>query len=158
MLSLFIISISYLDNIDCLKIYRMRINLKYVLILILICLINPQIHAQKKSHRHHKKIIKKNKHIHQGIASYYSDEFVGKKTASGDIFNQKELTAACNILPLGTFVVVTNISNGKKLSVKINDRLSRKSKRLIDLTKEGAKQLGYINRGLAHVKIEVQKK
>ena len=136
----------------------MGINLKYVLMLVLICLINPHIQAQHKSHRHHKKSIKKNKHIHQGTASYYSDQFIGKRTASGDIFNQNDLTAACNILPLGTFIVVTNTSNGKKLSVKINDRLSRNSKRLLDLTKEGAKQLGYIDKGLAHVKIEVQKK
>jgi rare lipoprotein A len=93
-----------------------------------------------------------------GIASYYSDKFIGKKTASGERFSQNDLTAACNILPLGTFVIVTNLSNGEKVRVKINDRLNRNTKRIIDLTKEGAKKLDYLKKGITKVKIEVQKK
>jgi len=136
----------------------MRFFVRYFFLTFLVIITCNQSYAQHKSVRHHKKQIKKENCIHMGIASYYSDKFIGKKTASGERFSQNDLTAACNILPLGTFVIVTNLSNGEKVRVKINDRLNRNTKRIIDLTKEGAKKLDYLKKGITKVKIEVQKK
>jgi len=90
-----------------------------------------------------------------GQASFYSPKFEGKKTASGQIFKHKKFTAACNTLPLGTFIKVTNLKNGKTVVVQTNDRLHVKTKRLIDLTLAGAKRLGFVASGLTKVKVEV---
>ncbi len=93
-----------------------------------------------------------------GLASYYGNKFNGRKTASGEIFDQKKMTAACNKLPLGTTIRVTNPKNGKSVVVKINDRLHRKMKRLVDLTTAAAKKLDYIDVGVTEVTVEVIKK
>ena len=98
---------------------------------------------------------KKNTKTLFGQASFYSQKFEGRKTASGQIFNHKKFTAACNSLPLGTFIKVTNLKNGKTVVVQTNDRLHVKTKRLIDLTIAGAKRLGFVAAGLARVKVEV---
>lgn len=90
-----------------------------------------------------------------GQASFYADKFHGRKTASGDVFSHSKFTAACNALPLGTLIQVTNLRNGKIVVVQTNDRLSPKSKRLIDLTKSAAKELGFIAAGLTRVKVIV---
>lgn len=96
-----------------------------------------------------------NSRLLYGQASFYANKFHGRKTASGEIFSQEKLTAACNVLPLGTWVKVTNLKNGKTVVVKTNDRLHPKTRRLIDLTRAAAKKLGFISRGLTRVKIEV---
>lgn len=88
-----------------------------------------------------------------GIASYYHNKFIGRKTSSGEIFSQSKLTAASNIFDLGTKVKVTNIENDSSIVVIINDRMGNKT-RIIDLTKKGAKKLGFIKKGLAKVKLE----
>ena len=93
--------------------------------------------------------------IKYGIASYYANKFVGLKTASGEIYRKEKLTAACNMLPLRTWIKVTNLKNNKSVIVKINDRLHHKNKRLIDLSYHAAQVLGYTGRGLTRVKIEV---
>lgn len=90
-----------------------------------------------------------------GTASFYSNSFHGKKTANGEIFSQKKMTAACNVLPLGTWIRVTNLRNGKSVVVKINDRLHTRMKRVVDLSKEAADKLKYIRSGLTRVKVEV---
>jgi rare lipoprotein A len=90
-----------------------------------------------------------------GQASYYASKFEGRKTATGEIFKQNQLTAACNVLPLGTWVRVTNLRNGKSVVVRTNDRLHVKTRRIVDLTKVGATQLGYVGSGLTRVKVEV---
>ena len=90
-----------------------------------------------------------------GTASFYNDRFNGKRTANGDVFNQKKMTAACNKLPLGTWVKVTNLQNHKVVEVRINDRLHRKMTRLIDLSKTAAKKLDFISKGVTRVKVEV---
>lgn len=92
-----------------------------------------------------------------GIASYYSDKFVGRKCSSGDIFNQENYTAAHKTLKFGTKVKVTNLKNDSSVIVKINDRMPSSSKRCIDLTKRAAKQLNFISKGLTKVKIEILK-
>ena len=88
-----------------------------------------------------------------GLASYYSDRFEGKRTASGETFRQAKLTAASNAYRLGTYVKVTNISNNKSVVVKINDRVKNPNI-LIDLSEAAARQLGYIKKGVTKVKVQ----
>ncbi len=90
-----------------------------------------------------------------GIASYYAEKFHGRQTANGEIFSQQKFTAACNILPLGTWIQVTNLRNGKIIVVRTNDRLHPKTRRIIDLTHAAANKLGFIKNGLTKVKIEI---
>lgn len=96
--------------------------------------------------------------IKYGIASYYAQKFNGRKTSTGSIYNSKKMSAACNVLPLRTWVKVTNLKNKRWIIVQINDRLHHRNKRLIDLSKAAAQQLGYIKSGITKVKIEVVKK
>ena len=93
--------------------------------------------------------------IQYGIASFYADRFEGLLTSSGEKFSQKKLTAAHNTLPLGTWIRVTNLRNKKSVIVKVNDRLHHRNTRLVDLSREAARRLGYISNGLAKVKVEV---
>ena len=90
-----------------------------------------------------------------GTASYYAAKFQGRKTASGEVYDANKFTAAHNGLPLGTWVRVTNQRNGRKVIVKINDRLHYRNPRLVDLSRAAAKKLGYTGHGLAKVKVEV---
>src|SRR5215203_5658116 len=90
-----------------------------------------------------------------GTASYYSNSFNGKKTANGEIYSHKKLTAACNVLPLGTWIKVTNLRNGKSVVVKTNDRLHTRMKRVVDLSREAADKLDYVKSGLTRVRVEV---
>lgn len=98
------------------------------------------------------------KDVRYGLASFYADKFNGRPTASGEIFSQDKFTCACNVLPFGTWVKVTNLINGKSVEVVVNDRLHPKMRRLVDLSKIAAKKLGFIAYGLVKVKVEVIKK
>ncbi len=89
-----------------------------------------------------------------GIASWYSDNFNGRKTASGEIFSQKKLTCASNQYKMGTWLRVTNVKNGKSVVVKVNDRMSPRMKRIVDLSRAAAKQIGIIGSGLSKVSVE----
>jgi rare lipoprotein A len=91
----------------------------------------------------------------KGIASFYHQKFVGRKTSSGEIFSNKKRTAAHKTLPLGTLVKITNIDNDSTVVVKINDRLPKNSKRTIDLSRVAAEQLNFIKKGLTPVAIEI---
>lgn len=93
--------------------------------------------------------------IQYGIASFYANKFNGRRTANGEIFNQKNLTAASNTLPLNVWVKVTNLHNKKYVVVKITDRMHKRNRRVIDLSKASAHLLGYTGYGLTHVKVEV---
>ena len=90
-----------------------------------------------------------------GTASFYADRFEGRKTASGQIFRQKNYTAAHKSLPLGTRVKVTNRENGACIEVVVNDRMSKRSPHIIDLSKAGARDLGILRTGFALVSVEV---
>ncbi|MCC6372114.1 MAG: septal ring lytic transglycosylase RlpA family protein [Bacteroidia bacterium] len=90
-----------------------------------------------------------------GIASFYARAFEGRKCSNGEIFRHDSLTAAHKTLKFGTRVRVTNLKNDSVIVVKINDRLPKNSKRSIDLTKRGAKQLNFVLQGLTRVKLEV---
>jgi len=93
--------------------------------------------------------------IHYGTASFYANKFEGRKTATGEIFTQKKMTGASNILPLNHWVRVPNARNNLSVVVRINDRMHKNNKRLIDMSKSAAKKLKYTGYGLAHVKVEL---
>jgi len=90
-----------------------------------------------------------------GTASWYGRWHQGKKTASGEKFDQNKLTAAHPSLPLGTEAVVTNLDNGRQVEVTINDRGPYVGDRAIHLSKKAAGELGFKEKGVARVKIEV---
>lgn len=92
--------------------------------------------------------------IEYGIASYYSDYFVGRTTANGEIFAQTKLTAAHKTLPFNTIVTVTNLDNCKTVTVRINDRGPFIEGRIIDLTKAAADSLSMLEKGITNVLIE----
>lgn len=92
-----------------------------------------------------------------GVASFYSRSLEGSETATGETFSHNNLTAASNRFPLHTWVKVTNLRNGKTIIVRINDRMAKSMDdrgRVIDLSRIGAAQLGFLNRGLTRVKVE----
>ncbi len=91
-----------------------------------------------------------------GEASFYGPGFHGKKTATGEKFDQNDKTAAHPTLPLGTKATVTNLDNGNSVDVKINDRGPYVKGRDIDLSKGAAKELGMTKDGVAPVKIEAE--
>lgn len=90
-----------------------------------------------------------------GIASWYGNEEHGKQTASGEVFNKHDHTAAHKTLPLGSLVRVVNLENGRDVIVKINDRGPFIAGRIIDLSYASAKSIDIIETGTAKVKIEV---
>ncbi len=93
-----------------------------------------------------------------GYASYYSNKFIGKKTANGEIFNQDKLTCAHNTLPMGTLIKVTNLNNDKSVVVRVNDRLHKRNPRLVDLSRAAAKTLDFNGGGVIRVRVEVLKR
>ena len=93
--------------------------------------------------------------ITEGTASYYADRFHGRLTANGERFNMHELTAAHKSLPFGSMVRVTNLSNGKMVLVRINDRGPYIKGRIIDLSLEAAKEIDLLQKGVTKVRIEV---
>ncbi|ALR15650.1 hypothetical protein M272_02360 [Vibrio natriegens NBRC 15636 = ATCC 14048 = DSM 759] len=90
-----------------------------------------------------------------GKASWYSQKFHGKRTASGERYNKGAYTAAHKSLPFGTIVRVTNTANAKKVDVKINDRGPFVKGRVIDLSQEAFEQIGSIKKGVVPIKIEI---
>ena len=88
-----------------------------------------------------------------GMASYYGAELHGRRTASGERFDMHEFTAAHRTLPFGTRVVVTNPSNGRSVTVRINDRGPFHGGRVIDLSRAAATELGLVARGHGHVEL-----
>ena len=93
-----------------------------------------------------------------GIASWYGPGFQGKKTASGEIFDTAELTAAHRTLQMPSLVRVTNLDNGRSVVVRVNDRGPFKRGRVIDVSQKAAELLGFKNMGTAKVKLEVLKR
>lgn len=93
--------------------------------------------------------------VYFGTASFYAEKFNGRKTANGEVYDSQKFTAACNVLPLGTWIRVTNLRNKRSVIVKTNDRLHVRMKRVVDLSYAAAEKLGYTRRGLTQVKVEV---
>jgi rare lipoprotein A len=90
----------------------------------------------------------------KGKASFYADKFNKRRTSSGEIFYNDSLTAAHKTLPFGTYLKVTNLRNDSVVVVRVNDRLPKKSSRIIDLSKAAARKLNFIKHGLTQVYIE----
>jgi rare lipoprotein A len=90
-----------------------------------------------------------------GIASYYADEFQGRKTANGEIFDMYDLTAAHRTLPFNTKLKVRNLENNLSVVVRINDRGPFKDDRVIDLSLAAAKKIGLVANGTAPVQLEI---
>ena len=96
----------------------------------------------------HRKIIK-------GISSFYAEDFHGKLTANGEVYDMYGLTAAHKTMPLNTICRVTNLENDKSLILRINDRGPYIKGRILDCSYGAAKKLDFINQGTTMVKIEV---
>ena len=90
-----------------------------------------------------------------GTASWYGGKFHGRTTANGERYNMNALTAAHKTLPFGTKVRVTNEANGKSVVVRINDRGPFVGRRVIDLSRAAATQVGMMQSGVARVKLEI---
>ena len=90
-----------------------------------------------------------------GLASYYAQAHHGRRTASGEVFDMEALTAAHRSLPFGTRVRVTNLDNGRRTVVRINDRGPFRRGRIIDVSRAAALALGMARRGIARVRLEI---
>jgi rare lipoprotein A len=90
-----------------------------------------------------------------GNASYYASRFNGKKTSFGEVHKSTELLAAHRSYPLNTMLEVTNLDNDEKVIVRVNDRGPFSKNRIIDLSKEAARLLGIMAKGVANVTIRV---
>ena len=95
--------------------------------------------------------------IQTGLASWYGPDFHGRKTSSKEIYNMYDLTAAHKSLTFGTYVMVTNLENGKSVMVRINDRGPFIKNRIIDLSYAAARTIDMIDPGIVPVKIEILK-
>ncbi len=91
----------------------------------------------------------------EGIASWYGTGLEGKRTANGETFRAADYTAAMPTLPMPSIVEVTNLDNGLKVNVRVNDRGPFHSKRIIDVSKAAAKALGMLQNGTAHVRVKM---
>lgn len=91
----------------------------------------------------------------EGVASYYAEDFNGRKTASGEVYDMNDLTAAHRTLPFGTKVKVTNVDTGRSVVVRINDRGPFRDDRVIDLSLGAAKQIGLIAMGTGRVILQI---
>jgi rare lipoprotein A len=89
----------------------------------------------------------------KGVASWYGDAFHGKLTANGEIFDKRRLSAAHKTLPLPTLVEVENLENGRRITVRVNDRGPFVDDRVIDLSHAAADELGFTGKGLARVRV-----
>ncbi len=94
-------------------------------------------------------------YFEDGVASWYGPKFNGRKTASGEVYNMHELTAAHKTLPMNSLVTVTNLDNKKTVTVRINDRGPFIDDRIIDLSLAAAKKLDLVRNGTGSVRVTV---
>lgn len=90
----------------------------------------------------------------QGVASWYGDDFHGRRTSNGELFDRYALSAAHPTLPLPSYVYVTNLQNGRTVMVRVNDRGPYVGGRIIDLSHAAASALGYVGQGRARVRVQ----
>jgi len=90
-----------------------------------------------------------------GEASYYADQFHGKITANGEVFDMNEISAAHKTLPFNTKLKVTNLENNRSVIVRVNDRGPYKKGRILDLSYRAAQEIGMLDTGVANVKITI---
>ena len=97
-------------------------------------------------------------YVETGMASWYGKDFHNKKTANGETYDMRAITAAHRTLPLPSVVRVTNLENGRSIIARVNDRGPYVKNRIIDLSEKGAELLGYKMQGTAKVKVEILEK
>ncbi len=90
----------------------------------------------------------------EGLASWYGDDFHGRATATGEIFDLNAISAAHPTMPLPSYARVTNLKNGRSLIVRVNDRGPYAANRIIDVSKRAARLLGFVDRGTTMVRVE----
>ena len=140
----------------------------FILSMSMLCLGASVLHAQPTCNnidnatstnvpKHHSDKKPKKKKVEKGEASYYADKFEGCTTASGEVYSGKKMTAAHRTLEFGTIVRVTNLTNGKSVEVRINDRGPFKKGRIIDVSKAAAKKLDMLTAGVIQCTVEVIK-
>jgi rare lipoprotein A len=93
--------------------------------------------------------------VETGIASWYGPPYHGRRAASGEIYDMEKLTAAHRTLPFNTWVEVTNLTNGKKVRVRITDRGPFVEGRIIDLSRAAAREIDMVGAGIAKVRLEI---
>ena len=93
--------------------------------------------------------------MEEGVASWYGDPFNGRRTSNGEVYDMYQMTAAHRTLPFNAIVRVTNLSNGKQINVRINDRGPFVANRIIDLSYSAAKTIGMVGPGTAEVRLDV---
>jgi rare lipoprotein A len=109
---------------------------------------SPSVDAAQRAPRH-------SPHVQTGQASWYGKRHDGHRTASGEVYDMQQLTAAHRDLPLGTRVLVTNVHNGRSVQVRVNDRGPAIRGRIIDLSYAAAKRLGAVEDGTVPVTVRV---
>src|SRR5215213_4691824 len=114
--------------------------MRHSIVMPLLLLFTLSLHAQRKdaaetvkTKQGQAKRTEKKPKVLFGTASYYADKFNGRPTASGEHYDHSKPTAACNVLPIGTWIRVTNMQNKRSVVVKVNDRLHPRMKRIVDL-------------------------
>jgi len=93
--------------------------------------------------------------VQEGRASYYSDAFAGRRTASGERYDPERMTAAHPTLPLGTRIRVTRVDDRRSVEVRVNDRCGCGGGRIVDLSRRAARHLDMLHAGVVPVRIEV---
>ncbi|WP_049781391.1 septal ring lytic transglycosylase RlpA family protein [Leadbetterella byssophila] len=121
------------------------LNRKITLVVSILLMTHLSIYAQKVDIGHSFK----------GLASYYHSKFLGRKTASGEIFSRGMYTCAHRSLPFGTLIEVENTKTGRWVIVRVNDRGPYSKNRVIDLSIDAAKHLGFLEKGVAHITAKV---
>ena len=107
----------------------------------------PSLSAKNKNIKHRR--------VMKGVSSFYAEDFHGKLTANGEVYDMYGLTAAHKTLPLNTIVRVTNLLNNKSLILRINDRGPYVKGRILDCSYGAAKKLDFVKNGTTDVKVEV---
>lgn len=108
----------------------------------------PEVKSASEKH-------KSNRPYQVGLASWYGEDFDGKATASGEPYDMLDFTAAHLTIPLGTYVRVTNLRNGRSVVVKVNDRGPVVPGRIIDLSYNAARSLNFSARGVQQVRLDL---
>ena len=146
----------------------MRINIFFIIFLLFLsCSASPRFNSSISSNnyssktflRSNTKKIKNNDYKNElyGYSSWYGPNFDGNLTANGETFDQYAVSAAHRTLPLNSIVKVTNLENGKKITLRINDRgpFVDEHKRILDCSYGAAKKLGFLDTGTAKIKIDI---
>jgi rare lipoprotein A len=94
--------------------------------------------------------------VETGKASFYADLLHGRLTANGERYDKNAMTAAHRSLPFGTRITVTNLTNGKQVTLRVNDRGPFVKGRIVDVSKAAAKKLGMLQKGVVNVRLDIR--